>query len=88
MELELDKAVEAGRVKIMVCNYSKQELLAFQKIINGYFSPTGIEATGINEEENKVHIYAHEGTDLSVIYENIPEDAITVTWGDIEVSDL
>ncbi len=87
-ELALDHAVDVNQAVIDVCEYSKQELLDYLEIVQAHFSEDGIIAVSLNEQLNKVHVYVHENTDLSDIYAQVPETAITVSVGDYRMQDL
>ncbi len=80
--LALNHAVDENRAVIDVCEYSKQELLDYLALIQLHFSDDEIIAASLNEQLNKVHVYVHENMDLSDIYAQVPETAITVSVGD------
>lgn len=78
-ELALKQAEEEGRVFIRAGKYSLEELYTFRELVKPLFcgeDEVGIYAAGINEEENKIRIYAYEEADFAKLYELVPEDAV------------
>lgn len=69
-------------VCIEYCKYSYNELMEFKAIIREYFSEDGIFAAGIDDEFNKVNVYAKKDTDLSILDNLVPYDVINIVEGE------
>ena len=67
-------------VGLELCKYSYNELMEYQKLIDPYYSYDGIFASGIDDSVNKISVYAIEGTDVSILDDLIPEDAMQVIF--------
>lgn len=79
IDAEINKAEKLEEwVCIENCKYSYNELLEYKSYIKPYFSESGIFGAGIDDGLNKVNIYAIEGTDLSILSDLIPEDAVNI----------
>ncbi|MCL2050655.1 MAG: hypothetical protein FWG91_02830 [Lachnospiraceae bacterium] len=69
-------------VSFKIVKYSYEELSIYQKTINGLKEQIGFQATGINQQENKVNIYTDGKLNKEILYKTVPEDALNIIIGD------
>lgn len=81
-ELALEQKAEEGHLIIRIGKYSTAELKEFQDRVTQllYDEEKMIYATGMNEVENKISVYANENADFEALYELVPEEAVWIEF--------
>lgn len=91
-ESALEKKAEEGHLIIHIGKYSTAELKELQERIMPLFydEEKKFYATGINEIENKVSVYANEDADFEALYKLVPKEAVFIKFlpGPPELIDL
>lgn len=67
--------------------YSYSQLVDFQNIIITQREEIGFDASGIDQEDNKVVIYCADTLDLDLLYDLIPENSVKIVAEDPDLSD-
>ncbi|MGX8698788.1 MAG: hypothetical protein ACSW8F_02520 [bacterium] len=66
--------------------YSYRQLVDFQNIIINQRKEIGFDASGIDQEENKVVIYCADTLDLDLLYDLIPQNSVKIVAEDPALS--
>ena len=75
-DLSVSPVIKNDRVKFFEVKYAKKELLKYQSLVWEYYLEKGIREAGVAVEKNKVEFGFKEGTDISALYQLVPEDAV------------
>lgn len=70
-----------------LATYSYSELEGFQNTIINQRVEIGFDASGIDQEDNKVVIYCADTIDFDLLYELIPQDSVKIVAEDPDLSD-
>lgn len=75
-DLSAAPVIENDRVIFHEVKYTEAELKKYQDVVWEYYLDKGIREAGADIKKNKVEFGFKEGTDLSALYQLVPEDAV------------
>ena len=75
-DLSAAPVIKNDRVIFREVKYTEAELEKFQSAVWEYYLDKGIREAGADIKKNKVEFGFKEGTDLSALYQLVPEDAL------------
>lgn len=75
-DLSAAPVIKNDRVIFREVKYTEAELKKYQDAVWEYYLDKGIREAGADIKKNKVEFGFKEGTDLSALYQLVPEDAV------------
>ncbi len=75
-DLSAAPVIKNDRVIFCEVKYTKAELKKYKDAVWEYYSDKGIREAGLRIKNNQMYAGFKEGTDLSALYQLVPEDAV------------
>ncbi len=75
-DLSAAPVIKNDRVIFHEVKYTEAELEKFQSAVWEYYLDKGIREAGRDTKSNRIHAGFEQGTDLSILYQLVPEDAV------------